>query len=249
MARQMKKFVALMISGLVPQMELLGSGGTYKEISKTSFSGLEIPLPPLEFQKEIVAENWKPRIKINPDWPMVKMGEVCREDKVPVDPNLKSAEKLPYLGMDDIESNTGNILQSRINTKVKSTTFAFNKKHILYGKLRPYLNKVALPEFSGRCTTEFIPLLPINVCRKFITYILREQNTIDYVMHNKSGARMPRVDRSKLLKYSIPHPPIETQKQIVAEIEKEQKMVEECKKLIAIHEQKIKDKIVEVWGE
>jgi type I restriction enzyme M protein len=47
----------------------------------------------------------------------------------------------------------------------------------------------------------------------------------------------------------IPLPAIDTQKQIVAEIEKEQKMVEECKKLITIHEQKIKGKIAEVWGE
>jgi len=44
-------------------------------------------------------------------------------------------------------------------------------------------------------------------------------------------------------------PPLEVQKEIVAEIEKEQKIVEECKKLIAIHEQKIKNKIAEVWGE
>jgi len=51
-----EKFVALMISRLVSQMELLASGGTYKKISKTLFSGLEIPLPPLEVQQQIVAE-------------------------------------------------------------------------------------------------------------------------------------------------------------------------------------------------
>lgn len=66
----------------------------------------------------------------------------------------------------------------------------------------------------------------------------------------KGGAGIPGLNRQDVYaKYKIPLPSIKVQKEIVAEIEKEQNMVEECKKLITIHKQKIKDKIVEVWGE
>ncbi len=51
-----EKYIAYIITKLVPKMDLLGTGGTYKEISKTSFSNLEIPLPPLEIQQKIVSQ-------------------------------------------------------------------------------------------------------------------------------------------------------------------------------------------------
>jgi len=66
----------------------------------------------------------------------------------------------------------------------------------------------------------------------------------------KGGAGIPGLNRQDVYtKHKIPLPPLEIQEQIATEIDKEQKIVEECKKLIAIHEQKIKDKIAEVWGE
>jgi type I restriction enzyme M protein len=87
-------FLAFMIKQLVPKMKLLASGGTFKEISKTIFCSLEIPLPPIEVQREIVTEiedyqkiidgarqvveNWKPHINIDPDWQLVKLGEICQ---------------------------------------------------------------------------------------------------------------------------------------------------------------------------
>ncbi len=64
-----------------------------------------------------------------------------------------------------------------------------------------------------------------------------------------SGSAQHQLPIRVLSQIQILLPPLEVQKKIVAEIEKEQKMVEECKKLIAIHEQKIKNKIAEVWGE
>ncbi len=241
------------------------TGSSRKRISRKNLGKVKIPLPPLEVQKEIVAEldsyqkiidgarqvveNWKPRIKIDPNWPKVKLGEVCREDKIQIAPSSEIGKDLPYLGMEDVKSGTGEILRKNVNPKIKSTTFLFDERHILYGKLRPYLNKVALPDFKGKCTTEFIPLLPINSLREYLVIFLRDQKTIDYIMQNKSGTRMPRADVKKLLELKIPLPPLEIQKQIVAEIEKEKKIIDQLKELIKIYEQKIKDKIKEVWGE
>ena len=92
-ARAVPEYVALALTKLVPTMEAWATGGTFAEISKSKFCELQIPLPPLEVQKEIVAEiegyqkvingaravldNYRPHIPIHPDWPMVALDDLC----------------------------------------------------------------------------------------------------------------------------------------------------------------------------
>ena len=94
-ARAVPEYVALALTKLVPTMQAWATGGTFAEISKSKFCELQIPLPPLEVQKEIVAEiegyqkvidgaravldNYRPHIPIHPDWPMVELREVIQE--------------------------------------------------------------------------------------------------------------------------------------------------------------------------
>src|SRR5690349_1680792 len=95
-------------------------------------------------------------------WKRCALGDLCQEDRRLVDPLSDLARELPYISLEHIESNTGRILRepdAGTSGEGRSTTFAFDERHVLYGKLRPYLNKVAVPDFSGRCTTELIPLL------------------------------------------------------------------------------------------
>ena len=89
------EFVAYMMKRLAPQMESMATGGTFKEISKSTIATLKIPLPPQNVQQEIVAEiegyqkiidgarqvveNYKPRIDVRPDWPMVELGKACKK--------------------------------------------------------------------------------------------------------------------------------------------------------------------------
>lgn len=85
---------------------------------------------------------------------------------------------------------------------------------------------------------------------EFLKLWMESNHFQDGLKSNVHGAAIVNVASVKILKQlQIPLPPFDTQKQIVAEIEREQEMVEECKKLITIHERKIKDKIAEVWGE
>ncbi|MGB9429432.1 MAG: N-6 DNA methylase [Gammaproteobacteria bacterium] len=95
--RAVPEYVALAITKVVPTMQALATGGTFAEISKTKFCELQIPFPPLEVQKEIVAEiegyqkvidgartvldNYRPHIPIHPDWPMVEIGELVASEK------------------------------------------------------------------------------------------------------------------------------------------------------------------------
>lgn len=84
-------------------------------------------------------------------WRWVKLGDVCIQDRKMINQDSELSN-LAYIGLEHIESNSGKILknpQEEIKDQGISTTFYFNETHILYGKLRPYLNKVALPDFEG----------------------------------------------------------------------------------------------------
>lgn len=89
--RAIPEYVAIALTKLVPTMQAWATGGTFAEISKSKFRELQIPLPPLEVQKEIVEEiegyqrvingaravldNYRPHIPIHTDWPIVPLGK------------------------------------------------------------------------------------------------------------------------------------------------------------------------------
>lgn len=158
----------------------------------------------------------------NNQWRLVPLGILCQEDRSIVEPGSEQAEALQYLGLEHVESNTGRILREcdiSVEDEGKSMTFRFDARHVLYGKLRPYLNKVALPSFAGRCTTELIPLLPAQgVCREYLAFVLRRPETVDFAMQGKNGGRMPRADMRQLMSLSVPLPPLNDQERIAAEL-------------------------------
>lgn len=143
-------------------------------------------------------------------WSWVKLGELCVEDKKVVEPGSEMALRLPYLSLEHIERNTGRILRNPlefVEDEGKSATFAFDQRHILYGKLRPYLNKVALPDFCGRCTTELIPFLPLlNVSKRYLAWLFRHPNTVTLAMKGTTGSRMPRANIKDLLSGQVVFP-------------------------------------------
>lgn len=109
-------------------------------------------------------------------------------------------------------------------------TFRFDSRHVLYGKLRPYLNKVALPDFEGRCTTEAIPLLPApDVEREYLAWLLRRPETVEWAMREKTGSRMPRADMDHLLALSVALPPLSEQQRIVALLRQQMALVERAR--------------------
>jgi type I restriction enzyme S subunit len=90
----------------------------------------------------------------------VQLGEVMTVDRRAA--SEVECRSLPYVGLDDIEKDMGTFTAGfrRKPEALLATKFRFTSQHVLYGKLRPYLNKVALPDFDGVCTTEIFPLLP-----------------------------------------------------------------------------------------
>ena len=151
-------------------------------------------------------------------FPMVPLAELCRMDRQGLAPDDPAGARLPFVGVEHVESESGafNLNNgSRIGSQ-RSTTFRFDNRHVLYAKLRPYLNKVATPGFAGRCSTELVPLLPKDgVDREFIAYLLRRKETVEYVMASVTGARMPRTDMKALMSLPVPLPPLDEQRRIV----------------------------------
>jgi len=129
-----------------------------------------------------------------------------------------------YIGLENIESNTGQLVNfsETLGDDIKSNKFQFTEEHILYGKLRPYLNKVYLPDFAGVCSTDIIPIKPDSdlLIREFLGYFLRTPEFVSTINTKATGANLPRVSPNALLDVYIPLPPLDTQRKIVAILDK-----------------------------
>jgi len=92
----------------------------------------------------------------------------------------------------------------------------FTTNDVLFGKLRPYLAKVAVPTFGGCCSSEIIVLRPtVAVLRRFLYYCLLAEPFVRWINSFSYGTKMPRIDPERLMNARIPIPPIEMQAAIV----------------------------------
>ncbi len=158
-------------------------------------------------------------------WKTVKLGEVARYDKAQ---GIHSG--LPYVGLEHIESGTRRHIGPRDDAEVQSSTFLFNPSHVLYGRLRPYLRKVLVPDFAGHCSTEIFPLLPSSeLDRSFLSYWLISESTTTAIDRLCNGARMPRANMEQALDLEIPLPPLAEQKRIVALLDEAFAAIDEAK--------------------
>ena len=147
----------------------------------------------------------------------VRLGGVCKQVRESVKPGERP--DLRYIGLESIESGSGRFIDGVLSKTPETplaNSFRFGPEHVLYGKLRPYLNKVATPAFEGKCSTEIIPLLPsTDVDRAFLAYFLRNQQTVDSISAKTAGARMPRADMGFVLSLPLPLPPLPEQRRII----------------------------------
>jgi type I restriction enzyme, S subunit len=145
-------------------------------------------------------------------WEVQKLAEVCQIEK-----SQGIYTNLPYIGMENIESNTARFIGSTEPQSVKSSTFKFSPNHVLYGRLRPYLNKVLAPDFVGHCSTEIFPIKPSECLnRNFLLYWLLMDSTVKRINATCTGARMPRANMNDVFEFDFPLPPLLEQKRIVA---------------------------------
>jgi type I restriction enzyme M protein len=266
-----EKYLACMLMRLVPQMEQMGTGGTYKEISRASFSTLRIPLPPLEVQEKIVAEldgyqkiidgakqiveNYKPTIKIDPDWPMVELGKACAME---YGYTAKAQEwgDTRLIRITDIDDNARLISDNPmfIDLSEESKPYLLEKGDVLIARTGATYGKTLLFSDSHQQAVfaSYLIRLSFNydkVVPAFFTNFSLSEMYWQQAKELVSGGGQPQFNANAIKRIRMPIPPLKTQQKLVAEIESERKLVGASRKLIEIHEKKIKDKIGEVWGE
>jgi restriction endonuclease S subunit len=149
--------------------------------------------------------------------PLYKAARFCRDLRTTID------QGAIYIGLENIESNTGRYLSSSEKESV-SSAFAFRKGQILFPKLLPYLNKVFLAPFDGLCSTEFHVLEGVTTSSEFLTLFLRSQLVVKQTKHLMSGNTLPRLQTEDIEDLLVPEVDALLQKRIVDEAS--QRMIE-----------------------
>lgn len=145
------------------------------------------------------------------------IGDVFKPNRPRVSPSEKP--ELPFIGMEHVEAHSMKLLGTVPAETMKSSSVHFQSGDVLYGRLRPYLNKVYRPDFEGLCSAEFI-VFPTTegVDSKYLQYFLNSSDFVTFATHLNEGDR-PRVDFKQIAPYPFPLPPLPQQHRIVEAIE------------------------------
>ncbi len=254
--RAIPEYVALALTRLVPTMQAWATGGTFAEISKSKFCELQIPLPPLDVQKEIVAEiegyqkvingaravldHYRPHIPIHPDWPMVELGEVCDIKTGKLNSNAAvEGGAYPFFtcSKDVFKIDRYAFDCEAILLSGNNASGDFDVKHY-HGKFNAYQRTYIIT-----VKTELLEKMTYGILK----YILNA-NLLD--LKQKSIGGLTRyLTLPMITSIRLPLPPLATQQAIVAEIEAEQALVAANRELITRFEQKIQATLTRIWGE
>lgn len=171
----------------------------------------------------------------NKNWQVVSFNE-CASIDTNMIRDFDGYEDYPHIGIDSIEKDTGRIFGYRTISEdgVISGKYLFTPKHIIYSKIRPNLNKVALPDFIGLCSADAYPILVKDtVCtREYFGYTLRSRIFLDYILAFSSRTNLPKVNKSQVEGFKLPLPPIELQNQFADFVQQVDKSRFDIKKSI-----------------
>jgi type I restriction enzyme S subunit len=225
-------------------------GANYPAVTDKDIFNALIPLPPLSEQQRIVArikecmerveEIEKLRAEAEADRNSLlqalidaeldganggrhAFADVCSIQSALIDPTGTQFLESIHVGGANIESGTGVLLNLKTSReeKLKSSKFPFNSGMVLYNKIRPYLRKVARPEFEGICSADMYPLLPDKqkLLKDYLFYILLSGDFTRYAIQGSNRAGMPKVNREHLFKYVFTLPSIDQQKVICTKLD------------------------------
>ena len=137
------------------------------------------------------------------------------------------ADEVWLLNLDAVEAQTGTVLfKHRVQSgEINASTVYFTAESVLYSKLRPYLNKVVMPDEDGVATSEMIPMYPLadRLNRAYLCYWLRSDVFVRHISEKVAGAKMPRVSMDYFRSLAIEMPPLELQEQFAAFVEQTDK--------------------------
>lgn len=238
------------------QLSSMMGKGAYPSVNQKDVSQIQIPLPSLSIQEDFVAEldsyqkiidgarqvveNYKPSLPISSSWEVIPLRNLCENldsKRIPITSSDRETGDVPYYGASGIVDYVKDyifdeplllISEDGANLLARSTPIAFS----ISGKT--WVNNHAhVLKFNNIYT------------QRFVEFYINQVDISQYI----TGAAQPKLSQANLNKICIPCPNIEVQEKIVREIESVIHIVEQNKRLIAIFEQKMADKISEIWGE
>lgn len=213
----------------------------FKELARYEF-----PLPPLDEQRRIAEilgsadevlskyENvmnqiiimssrvFEETLRSSLSTQQVCLDDVCQIQNGQVDPTVPPYNRMIHIAPDDIESETGRILETKTATedKVKSGKYLFDHRAILYSKIRPNLKKVTFPKFSGVCSADVYPLYPSEIILpEFLFYLLLSDDFTKYAITNSVRSAIPKINRDDLLSYKFSLPNKDDQTRLIGQLE------------------------------
>lgn len=246
------------------------TGAAFASINRKEIETIQIPLPPLTVQEEIVAEieryqkiidgarqvveNYKPTIKIDPKWERKRLSSVCDVRDGTHDSPQFYNEGIPLITSKNIRNNTISFDDVSLISRDDYDKINLRSKVDVGDILMPMIGTIGRPvivsverEFAIKnvalikCTET-----PIN---KFVLLMLQSREFEKYIVDHKRGGTQNFLSLSDIRSFCIPVPSLDEQQKVICEIEAEASIVKQNKHLIEIFQQKIKDKIAEVWGE
>ncbi len=272
-SRAIKMYLLHALNKAVTEVEENLHGGVgLVHITKGNLEKIEIPLPPLEVQKEIVAEiegyqkvingaravldNYRPHIHIHPDWPIAELGEVCDVRDGTHDSPKYVLEGYPLITSKNLKN--GFIDFTDVNLISQADLDAINKRSKVDegDLLMPMIGTIGNPviaEASREYAVKNVALIKFpNGCQvdnRFLKDLLDSAAMQDRFQRQASGSTQKFIPLGFIRKLEIPLPPLATQQAIVAEIEAEQALVAANRQLITRFEQKIQATLARIWGE
>ena len=252
--------------------QMTGTGGLQR-VPRDFVQGFEIPLPPLEVQRELVAEiegyqrvvdgaravvdNWRPRIAVDPEWPTVELGDVCRLKRGPFGGSLKKDifTQAGYAVYEQRHAISGNFDVFRYfvdGCKYKEMEgFAVFPEDIIMSCSGTMGRTAIIPDDArpGIINQALLKLTTTDkVLNTFVKIWMDSANFQKFIEDIAFGAAIKNVASVNVIKgLQIPLPTLETQRAIVAEIEAERALVSANRELVERMEQRIQDAIARVW--
>jgi type I restriction enzyme S subunit len=173
-------------------------------------------------------------------WVKKRLGDVCAITSTLVDPRKEDFIDLTHVGAGNIESQTGVFVELKTAREegLISGKFLFDESMVLYSKIRPYLMKVARPDFSGLCSADMYTLTPKpnEITRDYLFHLLLSKPFTDYAILGSARAGMPKVNREHLFEFRTWLPAVERQIELSAQLDA---LHEETQDLESLYKQKL----------